>query len=148
MKKKKADAGKETLIEICQKKGVRATSKRKIICEVLEKSGGHLNVEEVYHLAKKEDKSIGVATVYRTLKIMKDAGVIEAQTFGQDHSHFESPTKNHHDHLVCTSCGKIEEFVSDKLEEMKEKVSKQNRFKMLSHKLEIYGLCADCQKKG
>jgi len=147
MKKKKAVATNKALIELCQEKGMRVTSKRNIICEVLEKSGGHLNAEEVYHLAKKKDKSIGVATVYRTLKIMKDAGVIEGQTFGQDYNRFESPTKDHHDHLVCTSCGKIDEFVNEKLEEMKEKVSEKNHFKMLSHKLEIYGLCADCQAK-
>jgi Fur family ferric uptake transcriptional regulator len=128
-------------------KGMPLTKKREIIINVIEKNRGHMDAEDVYHKAKKIDPSIGMATVYRSLKLMRDFGVIERHSFGQEHQHFESPTKSHHDHLVCSECGRIVEFADSSLEKLKNKVAKRHGFQMKTHKLEIYGICAICAKK-
>lgn len=138
---------KSNLLELCVAKGMPLTKKREIVINIIEKNPGHMDAEDVYKKAKKKDPSIGMATVYRALKLMSDYNVIERHTFGQEHQHFESPTKSHHDHLVCSECGKIEEFSDPSLEQLKNDVARQHGFQMTTHKLEIYGICADCVKK-
>lgn len=140
-------SAKTKLIELCMEKGMPLTKKREVIINVIDKNPGHMDAEDVYHKAKKIDPSIGMATVYRSLKLMRDYNVIEHHTFGQEHQHFESPTKFHHDHLVCSECGRIEEFTDSSLERLKSNVAKRHGFQMKSHKLEIYGLCSACVKK-
>ena len=138
---------KGALVRLCEEKGMPLTKKRKVIISVIEKNPGHLDAEDVYGRAKKIDPSIGMATVYRSLKLMRDYNVIEYHSFGQEHQHFESPTKLHHDHLVCSDCGRIEEFNDPSLEKLKSNVAKKHGFTMKTHKLEIFGLCSDCAKK-
>jgi len=138
--------GKKSLAELCIEKGMPLTKKRKVIISVIEKDPGHLNTEDVYNRAKMADSSISIATVYRSLKLMRDFNVIDHHSFGQEHQHFESPMKSHHDHFVCNECGKIMEFTDDSLEKLKSNVAKSHDFEMHSHRLEIYGLCSDCSK--
>lgn len=147
MKTKKNSGKVTTLAELCVAKGMPLTKKRRVIIRVIEKNPGHLDAEDVYKRAKKADPSIGIATVYRSLKLMKDYKVIEHHSFGQEHKHFESPTKSHHDHLVCNKCGKIVEFSDPSLEKLKRKVATNHYFVMESHRLEIYGICAGCSQK-
>ncbi len=134
----------KNLREICVEKGINITSKRRIILDVIESAKGHPDASVVYRLAKEKDSSIGIATVYRTLKLMRKHHILDGPTFGHEHGHFESPTKKHHDHLVCTSCGKIVEFHNRPLERIKAHEAKKHGFEMHSHKLEIFGLCPAC----
>jgi Fur family ferric uptake transcriptional regulator len=138
----------KSIIDICKEKGIKVTRKRGLVAELLESSQGHQSADAIFKLAREKDPTIGQATVYRTLKLFSSAGVIDALTFRQDHSKFESSLKKHHDHLVCTKCGRIEEFADDELENMKERVAKSHRFTMESHTLEIYGVCSECVESG
>lgn len=147
MKAKRYSTSKQSLVELCREKGINPTPKRKVILEILENTPGHPDVDTVYRMAKKKDPALGQATVYRTLRLMRESGVIRGHSFGQDHTHFESPTKQHHDHLICDRCGKIEEFVSNDLEKMQEKVAKSHKFEMISHRLDIHGICLVCAAK-
>jgi len=146
-KKSKGKTASDKLENLCREAGISMTSKRRVICRVLEKAKGHPDAQAVHAMAKKVDPSIGIATVYRTLKLMKAGKVADFHSFGQEHSHFESPIKEHHDHLVCTDCGGIFEFHSKELETAKKQVAKKHRFIMQSHKLDIYGLCKNCASK-
>lgn len=146
--KPKGHSGKKPgLVELCVEKGMPLTKKRKTIINIIEKGPGHMDAEDVYSQAKKVDPSIGIATVYRSLKMMRDFNVIDHHSFGQGHKHFESSTKSHHDHMVCTKCGKIKEFTDITLENLKRKVTNLHGFEMKTHRLEIYGLCTACRKK-
>ncbi|GMT42333.1 MAG: transcriptional repressor [bacterium] len=132
------------LEELCEANGILLTSKRKVICRVIAESDSHPDASMLYIKAKRIDPSIGIATVYRTLKLMKAKKVVDPHSFGQEHSHFESPAKMHHDHLICTRCGRIEEFHHKVLENIQIEVAKKHTFKMESHRLDLYGLCSDC----
>ncbi len=135
------------LEELCEAKGISLTSKRRVICRVIENSKEHPDASMVYIQARKIDPAIGIATVYRTLKLMKAKKVVDLHSFGQEHGHFESPAKKHHDHLVCVGCGRIEEFHHKELEKIKMKVAQKHGFKMESHRLDLYGVCSSCAAK-
>ena len=143
---KNSPKGNKSLAELCVERGMPLTKKRKVIISVIEKDPGHLDTEDVYKRAKMADPSISIATVYRSLKLMRDYCVIDYHSFGQEHQHFESTMKTHHDHFVCNVCGKIMEFADLSLEKLKSRVAKSHNFVMLGHRLEIYGLCSDCSK--
>jgi Fur family ferric uptake transcriptional regulator len=139
---------RKTIMELCIAKGIKVTKKRGLVAELLESSHGHQSAYTIFKLAREKDPTIGQATVYRTLKLFSRAGVIDARAFGQDHNRFESSSKKHHDHLVCTKCGKIQEFIDNDLENLQERVAKSHRFVMESHSLDIYGLCSKCAETG
>jgi Fur family transcriptional regulator, ferric uptake regulator len=124
-------------------KGIRKTKKRDVILEVFSRSGGHLTIEELLDKVKKVDPKIGYVTVYRTLKLLKEAGLAHQWQFGDGHSRFEKAS-GHHDHLICLKCGKIIEFEEDEIERLQEKVSKENHFQIVSHVHEIFGYCSRC----
>lgn len=124
-------------------KGIRKTKKRDVILEVFSRTGGHLTIEELLDKVKKVDPKIGYVTVYRTLKLLKEAGLAHQWQFGDGHSRFEKAS-GHHDHLICLKCGKIIEFEEDEIERLQEKVSKENHFQIVSHVHEIFGYCSRC----
>lgn len=107
-----------------------------------------MSAEELYALIKKAHPGIGYATVYRTLKLLAEAGMAEERRFEDGFTRYEYKTsEGHHDHLICTRCGQILEFENERIEALQQDVAKKNRFKVQSHKLELYGLCSDCQKR-
>lgn len=125
---------------------MKQTKQRELILETFIKIGGHVNAEELYHKVIKRDPSIGLATVYRTLSLLCQCGIAQHQEFGEGRTRFEIVHEyQHHDHLICTKCGKIIEFENCNIERMQEKVAKDNSFTIYSHKLEIYGLCSECK---
>jgi Fur family ferric uptake transcriptional regulator len=89
--------------------------------------------------------NIGIATVYRALSFLEEVDLITSITFGTDGKKYESNSKSHHDHLICTSCGKIIEFIDEEIEKRQDKIAKKNRFKILSHSMQLYGICENCQ---
>jgi len=128
--------------------GLKSTRQRNKILAVFVSAGRHLSAEELTLLVKKSDAGIGYATVYRTMKLLAEAGLAHERHFEDGVTRFEYNTaEGHHDHLICTRCGRIIEFENEKIEELQRGVAKKNRFAVQSHKLEIYGFCADCRIK-
>ena len=139
----------EHLSEYLQSRGLKATSQRDTILAVFTRAGEHLSAEELYARVKKAHPGIGYATVYRTLKLFAEAGLAQERRFDDGFTRYElvSSSEAHHDHLICTQCGTILEFENERIEALQQDVARKNHFKVQSHKLELYGLCADCQKK-
>lgn len=107
----------------------------------------HYRLEEILEKCRKEDPTISYATVYRTLIMLVEAGMAFQRHFGKGQSLFEPAGSHHHDHLICTGCGAIVEFENQTIEKLQEMVVKKHGFKLSHHKMELYGLCAKCQKK-
>lgn len=128
--------------------GLKSTRQRDRIFAVFVAAGRHLSAEELYLLIKRSDKGIGYATVYRTLRLLAEAGMAHERRFEDGITRFEyNAAEGHHDHLICTRCGRIIEFENEQIEELQRGVAKKNKFLVSSHKLELYGLCSECQKK-
>lgn len=138
---------KEKLREHLTSHNLKHTRQREIILEAFLKAGGHVTAEELYHKVIKRDPSIGLATVYRTLGLLCECGLAQQQEFGEGRTRFEIVHEyKHHDHLICTKCGKIIEFEDCSIEQLQEKVANDHGFTIYTHKLEIYGLCSACRK--
>lgn len=137
----------DKLKKIVKQKGLKYTEQREIVLNVLYNADDHLTAEEVYNLikTKKPDSNIGIATVYRALGFLEEVNLITSINFGTDGKKYESSTKEHHDHLICTNCGKIVEFVDDEIEKRQDNIAHENSFKITSHSMQIYGICQDCQ---
>ncbi len=127
--------------------GLKATLPRKKILEVLEsKAGQHLTAEDVYRHLMEIGEDVGLATVYRVLTQFEGAGLVERHHFEGGQSVFELDQGEHHDHILCVKCGRVEEFVDDVIEERQRDIAKRAGYAMTDHSLYIYGICADCQK--
>ncbi len=134
--------------EFMARKGLRSTQQRDIILDEFLKAGSHMSTEELYLRIRKKHPGIGYATVYRTLKLFAESGIAEERHFGDGQARYESTSgEEHHDHLICTGCGAILEFEDPRIEELQEKVAAEHRFRIVSHRLEIYGLCEKCESK-
>ena len=128
------------------KQGLRMTRQRRLIAEVLLASEGHLNIEELHSIVRQRDANIGYATIYRTLKLLTECGLAVAANFGDGPARFESGLhRGHHDHMICTECGKIIEFNHPLIEKFQEEVASRNGFTITSHKLDMFGLCSECR---
>ena len=138
----------DELKKIVKQKGLKYTDQREIVLSVLLNAEDHLTAEEVYNEIKKEhtDSNIGIATVYRALSILEEVDLITSIAFGTDGKKYESNAKSHHDHLICTNCGKIIEFMDDEIEKRQDKIAKKNKFKITSHSMQLYGTCETCQE--
>jgi len=138
----------EQLSEYLAVKNLKSTSQRDTILNVFVAAGQHLSAEELYARVKKLHPGIGYATVYRTLKLLAEAGLAQERRFEDGFTRYEHASQDaHHDHLICTRCGTIIEFENESIEALQQDVAKKNRFKVQSHKLELYGQCAGCQGK-
>jgi len=138
----------EELKKIVKQKGLKYTEQREIVLNVLINATEHLSAEEVYNDIKKThlESNIGIATVYRALSFLEEVNLITSIAFGADGKKYESNAKSHHDHLICTSCGKIIEFMDNEIEKRQDKIAKKNNFKILNHSMQLYGTCEDCNK--
>lgn len=136
----------EELKKIVKQKGLKYTEQREIVLSILINAEDHLTAEEVYNEIKKQypDTNIGIATVYRALSFLEEVDLIASINFGTDGKKYESNAKSHHDHLICTSCGKIVEFLDDEIEKRQDRIAKKNKFKITSHSMQLYGTCEDC----
>jgi Fur family ferric uptake transcriptional regulator len=138
----------EQLSEYLAVKNLKSTNQRDTILNVFVEAGRHLSAEELYARVKKSHPGIGYATVYRTLKLLAEAGLAQERRFEDGFTRYERASQDaHHDHLICTHCGAIIEFENESIEALQQAVARKNRFKVQSHKLELYGLCAGCQGK-
>lgn len=138
----------DELKKIVKQKGLKYTEQREIVLNILLTAKEHLTAEEVYNQIKKEypDSNIGLATVYRALSFLEEVDLIASITFGTDGKKYESNAKSHHDHLICTECGKIIEFIDEEIEKRQDKIAKKNNFRITSHSMQLYGTCSECQE--
>jgi Fur family ferric uptake transcriptional regulator len=140
---------KTRLTDHIREHGGRVTGPRMKVAEVFFGMKGHPGVEELAAEVHKRHQGIGNATIYRTMKLLCEAGLVRAGDFGNGFSRYEPVLpRAHHDHLICTGCGRIVDFEDHTIEALQETVSLTHGFRMDDHKLEIYGLCSRCQAKG
>ena len=130
----------DTIISRCEDKGLRMTGQRRVIAEVLESSRDHPDVEELYARAQAVDPRISIATVYRTVKLFEEAGILEKVEFGDGRARYEDAERDHHDHLIDMNSGKVIEFVSPEIEALQEKIAEKLGYRLKGHKLELYGV--------
>lgn len=131
-----------------KKAGLKATLPRLKILEILEqKSDLHMRAEDVYKSLLESGDDVGLATVYRVLTQFEAAGLVTRHHFEGGHAVFELNEGKHHDHIVCVSCGKVDEFIDETIEERQRAIAKKFGYAMTDHALNIYGKCADCQAK-
>lgn len=140
---------KDYLFDIFRSRGLKLTEQRRAILEEFLKLKGHVNTDEFYRSIRKKIKGIGFATVYRTLKLLKEGGVAREIDVGDGAKRFESKTAEtkHHDHIYCISCGKIEEFSEEQIEKLQDKVAKKMGYRIINHTLQLYGYCSKCSGK-
>ncbi len=127
---------------------LKFTIQREVILQTLYKSDEHLTPESLHHLLQNNfpDLKIGIATVYRTLALLEDSDMVTSLSFGAQGKKYELGAKEHHDHMICTSCGQITEFVDEEIENRQDAIAKELGFKISDHSMQIYGICKNCQK--
>ena len=130
----------ETIEQKCLAKGVKLTDQRKIIAKTMSDSQDHPDVDELYKRASKIDSKISIATVYRTVKLFEEAGIVAKHDFKGGKARYEELNEGHHDHLIDIKTGEIIEFVDDEIESLQQKVADKYGYKLVDHKLELYGI--------
>ncbi len=137
-----------TLEKYMAKKGLRSTDQRRLIVETFFHSPNHVSIEELLAQVRAQDKKVGYATVYRTLKLLTESGIAFERRFGDGLTRYElADDEAHHDHLICVECGKITEFEEPQIEKLQEKIASKYGYELRSHKHEMYGVCPDCRAK-
>ena len=129
----------DTLEELCKKKGVRLTEQRKVIARVMSSSSDHPDVDELHQRVNKMDSKISIATVYRTVKLFEEAGVVSKHDFKGGKARYEKSPEEHHDHLIDVNSGEIIEFVDEDIELLQKKVADKLGYTLVDHRLELYG---------
>src|SRR5438477_5595073 len=138
----------EVFYKHIQKKGLKRTAQRDLILDVFLHTEGHMSGEDLYRLVHDEDPSVGQTTVYRTLRLLTDAGLAREVRFGDGRAHYEHNYKHeHHDHMICSECGKIIEFYSPELEAIQDAMAAKYKFQLTEHLLRMIGICADCRRQ-
>ena len=130
----------ETIEQKCISKGVKLTEQRKIIAKVMATSDDHPDVDELYNRVSKIDAKISIATVYRTVKLFEEAGILAKHEFKGGKARYEEISESHHDHLIDVKTGEIIEFVDDEIEKLQKKVADKYGYDLVDHKLELYGV--------
>ena len=131
----------------CVAKGMRMTEQRRVIARVLASSEDHPDVEELYRRASAIDDRISISTVYRTMKLFEDAGIIERHDFREGRARYEQMREEHHDHLIDLRTGEVIEFRSEEIEKAQAEVARRLGFRLVDHRLELYALPLDDKKK-
>ena len=130
----------ETIEKKCIAKGVKLTDQRKVIEKVMSESDDHPDVDELYKRVSKIDPKISIATIYRTVKLFEEAGILAKHDFKGGKARYEELSESHHDHLIDIKTGEIIEFVDDEIEKLQKKVAERHGYELVDHKLELYGI--------
>ena len=130
---------KDSIEKKCIDKDVKLTDQRKIIAKVMSESNDHPDVDELYKRVSKIDSKISIATVYRTVKLFEEAGIVAKHDFKGNKARYEQTTLDHHDHLIDINTGEITEFVNEDIEKLQKKVAEKLGYKLVDHRLELYG---------
>lgn len=130
----------KSIIKRCESKGLRMTGQRRTIARVLQDSEDHPDVEELYGRASALDLGISIATVYRTVKLFEEAGILDKLEFGDGRARYEDAERDHHDHLIDINSGEVIEFVDDEIEELQERIARKLGYELRGHRLELFGV--------
>lgn len=130
----------DTIISRCEAKGLRMTGQRRVIAKVLEDSRDHPDVEQLYARASAVDAGISIATVYRTVKLFDEAGILDRLEFGDGRARYEDAERDHHDHLIDMNSGEVIEFVDPEIEALQEKIAAKLGYELRGHRLELFGV--------
>jgi Fur family ferric uptake transcriptional regulator len=134
--------------EFLESRSLKMTAQRSLVFNAFRKKKGHSSVEELYDTIKRKDPSIGQATVYRTMKLLSEAGLAREVDFGDGIVRYEHTYgRDHHDHLICERCGKKIEVLDNRIEALQEQLAGKHGFRLTGHKMYLYGICPDCRKK-
>ena len=131
---------------LCAAKGMRMTEQRRVIARVLAESGDHPDVEELFRRCAKVDDRISISTVYRTMRLFEDAGIIERHDFRDGRARYETSPDSHHDHLINLRTGEVIEFQSEDIERLQTEVARKLGYKLVDHRLELYAVPLDDDK--
>ncbi len=130
------------------RRGLRSTEQRRLIIDTLFTAKDHVTIDGLLEQVRVTDPKVGYATVYRTLKLLTESGVAQEHHFGDGHTRYElADSEAHHDHLICVECGSITEFEEPAVEQLQDRIASRHGFEIRAHKHELYGVCADCQRK-
>ncbi len=130
----------KTLEELCADKGMRMTEQRRVIARILQESDDHPDVEELYRRSSTVDPRISLSTVYRTVKLFEDEGIIEKHDFRDGRARYETVPEEHHDHMIDVETGSVIEFHSPEIEALQERIAREHGFRLVGHRLELYGV--------
>ena len=130
----------DTILERCESRGLRMTEQRRIIASILQGADDHPDVEELYARASAVDPRISIATVYRTVKLFEESGILEKHEFGDGRARYENADRDHHDHLIDMNSGEVIEFVDAEIEALQEKIAQKLGYQLKGHRLELYGV--------
>jgi len=130
----------DRLEKLCTEKGMRMTEQRRVIARVLSTSEDHPDVEEIHRRAAELDPKISIATVYRTMRLFEEAGVVERHDFQDGRSRYEEASDDHHDHLINIRTGEVIEFVNEEIERLQRRIAEEHGYKLVEHRLELYGV--------
>jgi Fur family transcriptional regulator, ferric uptake regulator len=131
--------------QMCVEKGMKMTGQRRVIAQVLSDSEDHPDVEEVYRRSSTIDPKISIATVYRTVRLLEEANIIERLDFGDGRARYEEASENHHDHLIDVQSGKIVEFHDVEIEELQRKIAAKLGYKLVDHRMELFAVPLDAE---
>ena len=126
--------------KLCIEKGLKMTGQRRVIAQTISDADDHPDVEEIYKRAAKNDENISIATVYRTVRMFEEAGIIAKHDFGDGKARYEESSEEHHDHLINIKNGKIIEFHNEEIERLQNEVAKKLGYKLIGHRLELYAV--------
>ena len=129
--------------KLCMEKGMRMTDQRRVVARILSQSHDHPDVEELYRRAVAVDPHISIATVYRTVRLFEEAGIIARHDFRDGRSRYEEATDHHHDHLIDMKTGEVIEFVDDEIERLQHAIARRLGYRLIDHRLELYGVPLD-----
>ena len=132
--------GETRLERMCIEKGMKMTEQRRIIARVLSVADDHPDVEEVYRRASELDSKISIATVYRTMRLFEDEGIVDRHDFGDGRARYEETSEEHHDHLIDVKSGRVIEFHNEEIEALQERIAREHGLKLVDHRLELYGV--------
>ncbi len=137
----------DRLERLCEQKGLRMTEQRRVVARVLSVAEDHPDAEELHRRAAEVDPRISLATVYRTVRLFEEAGIIERHDFRDGRSRYEETPTDHHDHLIDVKTGEVLEFVNEEIERLQERVARELGYRLVDHRLELYGVPLGEQKK-
>lgn len=139
--------GMDRIEKLCVEKGMRMTEQRKVIARIVSASHDHPDVEELHHRAASVDPGISIATVYRTVRLFEEAGILERHDFRDGRSRYEEAQETHHDHLIDMKTGKVVEFVDPEIERLQQEIARRLGYRLVDHRLELYGVPLDEKAK-
>jgi Fur family ferric uptake transcriptional regulator len=146
-RRRMADSAHSRIELLCAEQGLRMTGQRRVIARVLSNAKDHPDVEEVYQRANAIDRHISLSTVYRTLKLFAEKGILERHDFGHKRGRYEEASRGHHDHLIDVDTGRVIEFRNEAIEALQDRIALELGFKLVGHRLELYGVRVKPAKK-